>query len=105
MKLAIWAAGGVAVTALSVGLTVLIVNRRRMQAGRTHWSWLHFAIAMGMMPAGCILFFVCFDNEFRLVPDPTTHFLLIMGMFAVGAGPLWILVMFVRLFWPARRIP
>ena len=105
MNLAIWAAGGVAVTALSVWLTVLIVNRRRKQAGHGPWSWLHFAIAMAMMPVGCILFFVCLDNEFRLVPDPMTHFFLLAGMFSIAAGPLWILVMLVRMFWQTRKHP
>lgn len=90
-------------TALSVLLMVLIVNRRTRQAGHGPWSWVHFAVAMGLVSVGCFLFFICFGNEFRNSPDPTIHLVLLLGVSTAGAGPVWILVMFTRLFWPTRK--
>jgi len=79
------------------------VNRRTKQAGNRPWSWVHFAVAMGLVPVGCFLFFICLRNEFRNSTDPTIHFVLLVGVSIAGAGPVWILVMFTRLLWPTRK--
>jgi hypothetical protein len=73
------------------------------------WSWPQFAIALGLIPLGFLVWIV--GMEKGVVPSSSDQFPFWLGnLFLVAApfiglaGGVWLLVLLVRRFWPKKAI-
>jgi hypothetical protein len=60
------------------------------------WSWTQFAIAVGLIPIGFLLWIVGLGAAFG--PDHSLGFCLLAGPVTGTAGALWAVVLLIRRF-------